>query len=207
MASIGVLLNPIRSYFVWQKLSIERRVNFRTNEYDTYVWKKDTTREQELRSLVDSEPSNIILITGPKGSDKTTLLKKIIRQRRFSTFIEVDRAETVQDLIDLFVREVGFRPSFAALNTIFTWFSSIIPNAAAPTHEAQMTSLLQTITGVLTNDLRTNQYLKGVTPVFVFDEIDHLIKMLEVRFSLYTSSYISRTTKMSRSARIWRCVN
>jgi hypothetical protein len=37
--------------------------------------------------------------------------------------------ETTQEFMDGVAKAIGFRPSFSALNTLFIWFSSFLPNS------------------------------------------------------------------------------
>jgi hypothetical protein len=88
--------------------------------------------------------------------------------------IDCSKADTVQEFINLVVHSVGFRPSFTALNTIFSWFSGFVPAAVTPSVESQLGSVLHTIDRVLS--IGTTATLPGV---IAFDEFDHFLKLLE----------------------------
>lgn len=174
IASISLLLNPIRIYFVTQKLTIEKGVDYIGESGSNYAILNSTELETNFRNLVNNKPSNVLLIIGPKGSDKSTIVKKVIQKRMFTTRIDCQKISTTQEFIDQFGRDIGFRPSFAALNTIFVWFSSFVPNAATLSHDVQITSLLKCLDRALLVRKATN-----ITPIIVFDEFDRFLKLMD----------------------------
>lgn len=174
VGAITLLLNPIRMYFVTQKLTIEKGVDFLADYSGNYVMNNVTDTENRLREYIQNRPTNVLLVFGPKGSDKTTLFKKISQRRMFSARIDCEKISSSQDFIDQFVHDVGFRPSFAALNTLFAWFSSFIPNAMTQSSDAQLSSLLKCLDRVLLLPTTTNH-----SPLIVFDEFDKFLKLLE----------------------------
>lgn len=174
VGAITFLLNPIRMYFVTQKLTIEKGVDFLAEYSTNYVMTNVLDAENKVREFISNRPTNVLLVYGPKGTDKTTLFKKISQRRMFSARIDCERISSSQDFIDQFVHDVGFRPSFAALNMLFSWFSSFIPNAMTQTSDAQLSSLLVCLDRVLLFPKTTNH-----TPVFVFDEFDKFLKLLD----------------------------
>lgn len=135
---------------------------------------KTTDLETKVRNFINSKPSNLLLIMGPKGTDKSTIVKKVIQKRMFTARIDCQKVSTTQEFIDQFVRDIGFRPSFAALNTIFVWFSSFVPNAATLSHDVQITSLLKSLDRALLVRKATN-----ITPIIVFDEFDRFLKIMD----------------------------
>lgn len=174
LASLTLLLNPIRLYFVAQRLTVESSIEYSSTE-QTYVWQTASKRENDLRDWLDSVPSNVLLMIGPKGTDKSTLLKKVLMRRLLSARVDCSKVNTTQDFIDQFVRDIGFRPSFAALNQIvFVLFSSFIPNATQTSVDAQIHSVLRTLDRVLKIPRASGD--KGV---IVFDEFDKFLKILD----------------------------
>ena len=175
LASLTLLLNPIRLYFVAQRLTVESSMDLNRNVENTYVWQTSSHREHNLRDWLDGVPTNVLLMIGPKGTDKTTLIKKVLQRRLLSARVDCSKVVTTQDFIDHFVRDIGFRPSFAALNQlIFVLFSSFLPNAGQTSVDVQIHAVLRTLDRVLKIPRASGD--KGV---IVFDEFDKFLKLLD----------------------------
>lgn len=173
--SLTMLLNPIRLYFVVQRLTVEKTVDLTALPEQTYVWQSNTKRETELRDWLDGVPTNVLLMIGPKGTDKSTLIKKVLQRRLLSARVDCSKVTTTQDFIDHFVRDIGFRPSFAALNQIvYVLFSSFLPNATQTSVDVQLHSVLKTLDRVFRIPRASGD--KGV---IVFDEFDKFLKLLD----------------------------
>lgn len=175
LASLTLLLNPIRLYFVAQRLTVESSIDLARLSESTYVWQTGSQREADLRDWLDGVPTNVLLMIGPKGTDKTTLVKKVLQRRLLSARVDCSKVVTVQDFIDHFVRDIGFRPSFAALNQIiFVLFSSFLPNATQTSADVQIHSVLRTLDRVF-----KIPRVSGEKGVIVFDEFDKFLKILD----------------------------
>ena len=175
LASLTLLLNPIRLYFVAQRLTVESSIEAVRTVEQTYVWQTASKRESDLRDWLDGVPTNVLLMIGPKGTDKSTLLKKVLQRRLLSARVDCSKVVTAQDFIDHFVRDIGFRPSFAALNQIiFVLFSSFLPNATQTSVDVQIHAVLRTLDRVLRIPRASGD--KGV---IVFDEFDKFLKILD----------------------------
>jgi hypothetical protein len=175
LASLTLLLNPIRLYFVAQRLTVESSIELNRNAELTYVWQTGSKREHDLRDWLDGVPTNVLLMIGPKGTDKSTLIKKVLQRRLLSARVDCSKVVTTQDFIDQFVRDIGFRPSFAALNQIiFVLFSSFLPNATQTSVDVQIHSVLKTLDRVFRIPRASGD--KGV---IVFDEFDKFLKIMD----------------------------
>lgn len=70
----------MRYWFVFQKLTVEQQVEVYYRErQSSFIWLKETEKEKDLRDLLRQKPQGVILFMGPKGSNKSTLLKKVSR--------------------------------------------------------------------------------------------------------------------------------
>lgn len=175
LASLTLMLNPIRLYFVAQRLTVESTIDLSRSNENTYVWQTGSQREADLRDWLDGVPTNVLLMIGPKGTDKTTLIKKILQRRMLSARVDCSKVVTVQDFIDSFVRDIGFRPSFAALNqVIFVLFSSFLPNATQTSADVQIHAVLRTLDRVF-----KIPRVSGEKGVIVFDEFDKFLKLVD----------------------------
>lgn len=160
-----------------QKLTLESAVDFvgeQAASGGTWATHKVTSKEEELKKILDAPPSNVLLVVGPKGTDKSSLFKKLLSRRMFSVRIDCSQVDTVQEFIDLIVHDVGFRPSFTTINTLLSWFSSIVPGAGQASVESQFRSVLRT--------LERTYLLARAPPVIAFDEIEHFLRLLDVPF-------------------------
>ncbi|XP_049850743.1 mitochondrial escape protein 2 homolog [Schistocerca gregaria] len=169
------LLSPVRIYFVAQRLTVEQSIDTLRAEFqNNYAVSKTTSPELELREWINGRPSNVLMLVGPKGTDKSMILNKVLQRRIFSVRVDCSQVETVQDFVDHFVRDIGFRPSFAAFNHLFfVLFSSFIPNATQLSHDIQIQSLLSTLDRVFALPHSTSQHA-----VIAFDEFDQFVKIL-----------------------------
>eukprot|EP01122_Echinamoeba_exundans_P012852 TRINITY_DN54_c0_g2_i1.p1 TRINITY_DN54_c0_g2~~TRINITY_DN54_c0_g2_i1.p1 ORF type:complete len:694 (+),score=162.95 TRINITY_DN54_c0_g2_i1:38-2119(+) len=174
ITTITLLIDTIRLYFVTQKLTLESAVDFvgeQAASGGTWATHKVTTKEEELKKILDAPPSNVLLVVGPKGTDKSSLFKKLLARRMFSVRIDCSQVDTVQEFMDLVVHDIGFRPSFTTINTLLSWFSSIVPGAGQASVESQFRSVLRA--------LERTYLLARAPPVIAFDEIEHFLRLLD----------------------------
>jgi hypothetical protein len=175
ITTITLLIDTIRLYFVTQKLTLESAVDFVGEQAatgGTWATHKVTAKEEELKRILDAPPSNVLLVVGPKGTDKSSLFKKLLSRRMFSVRIDCSQVDTVQEFMDLVVHDIGFRPSFTTINTLLSWFSSIVPGAGQASVESQFRSVLRA--------LERTYLLARSPPVIAFDEIEHFLRLLDV---------------------------
>jgi hypothetical protein len=171
-----LLINPMRVWFVFQKLTVEQGVELYTREREmSFIWRNETEKEKELRETFKRKPQGAIFFTGPKGSNKTTLLKKLSRGRMFAVRINCADIETTQEFMDAVVKAIGFRPSFNTLNTLLIWFSSFLPNSTVtPPQEAQFNSMMN----ILREVLRVRATTADEPAWIIFDEFDKFVNLL-----------------------------
>ncbi|KAF7727906.1 mitochondrial escape protein 2 [Apophysomyces ossiformis] len=165
------VFDPIRVFFVTSKIT----QRFNPEEYALYrwlrsetwarlmpaegpehisVWAKDTEHTEKLKSWMRENPETFILVTGPKGSGKSLMVKAAVEDRKYKLFIdceELANARNKADMAKLLAKEVGYFP-------IFTWMtsmSSVLETLVTATtgqkaglsssHDSQIKDILETL--------------------------------------------------------------
>ncbi|KAI7867395.1 RNA12 protein-domain-containing protein [Spinellus fusiger] len=135
-----VIFDPIRVFFITSKVS----QRFNLEEYSFYRWLRKETwarlvsgdhhtidsqsmwtegseQIEKLQSWVHEKPETFVIVSGPKGSGKSVLVKAAMEDRRNKLLIdceELSNARNKTELSKLLAEEIGYFP-------LFTWVSLI----------------------------------------------------------------------------------
>jgi len=97
VTSITLLLNPIRLYFVTQRLTVEQGIGFGPTDESvghpglrTFAYHRLTKSEADFKTIIDKKPSNVLLMVGPKGTTKSSMLRKVMQRYRPSLLFGFD---------------------------------------------------------------------------------------------------------------------
>lgn len=135
------------------------------------TWSAREADQEKVDKWLASIPDRILFLTGPKGSGKAALVKKVTADRpnvlsiNFGTFIDRNDEEFVKGLS----QAVGFSPGFSLL----TWISSIMDiftpgagkaaGAGSAQYSAQVSKILEIMTDSLASiDEKSSKRVKSV---------------------------------------------
>ncbi|KAL6063002.1 hypothetical protein QOT17_011799 [Balamuthia mandrillaris] len=137
-------------------------------------------------NILNKLPSSLILLTGPKGTGKSSITKQLALHRTFAVYIDC-RGKTVQEFIDRFSAAIGFSPSFTVVNKFFSWVETILPSKAGSvmgvSETLQMEDVLRTLHKALgfiaasyPSD-KNKEYSRY--SVLIFDGLDQLLDAID----------------------------
>ncbi|KAJ3086849.1 mitochondrial escape protein 2 [Quaeritorhiza haematococci] len=96
------------------------RDNHAANGEVEETWKERQAEEQRLSALTKETPNSLVLVTGPRGSGKSDLVRKAVRDVKYKVVIDCDKLINVPDhvMLSRLASQVGFYP-------MFNWLVSI----------------------------------------------------------------------------------
>ncbi|KAG0174792.1 mitochondrial escape protein 2 [Apophysomyces sp. BC1015] len=165
------VFDPIRVFFVTSKIT----QRFNPEEYALYrwlrsetwarlipvespehisVWAKDTEHTEKLKSWMRESPETFILVTGPKGSGKSLMVKAAVEDRGHKVFLDCEelansrnKAETAK----LLAKEVGYFPIFTWVTSMSSLLETLVTATTgqkaglSSSHDSQIKDILETL--------------------------------------------------------------
>eukprot|EP01130_Rhizamoeba_saxonica_P014565 TRINITY_DN6378_c0_g1_i3.p1 TRINITY_DN6378_c0_g1~~TRINITY_DN6378_c0_g1_i3.p1 ORF type:complete len:658 (-),score=122.44 TRINITY_DN6378_c0_g1_i3:51-2024(-) len=133
-----VLLNPVRTYFVYQKVTLESKLN---NVANDSIFKEIVM--DDIMATIHEQPNDVDIIYSSAGL-KLTEIGKELSKGTFSLYIDCNEVVTIEDFVSIIEKTIGYRPSFNALNNIQLALGAVLPKSVIvqdPT-EQQLEQLL-----------------------------------------------------------------
>lgn len=152
--SLYLLVDPTRFTSVTQRITRGYKdEKFHPKTHKEAIKNRENVFIQLYKILHHAPRGDIILLTGPSGSGKSYIVKKILHNRTFCTLIDCSEINTISEFLEILGDEIGFSPSFNALNTSLVWLESLIPGlkktALSPSTHTQIVSIMKTLNSVL----------------------------------------------------------
>ncbi|CAI2171431.1 19627_t:CDS:10 [Funneliformis geosporum] len=99
---------------------------------DLSAWKEREQEESKLQNWLKEPPETFIVLLGPTGSGKSSLINKVIQKKRNKVFIKCDvilNSRDENELVLKLAKQVGYFPVFTLLVTL----SNLIDGLASAT--------------------------------------------------------------------------
>ena len=118
-------------------------------------WEERMQDYNRLKVTLQSNPENVILITGPTGSGKSELVSKAIASRHFKLYIKCNAIvnEPSHKAVGILAEQINYYPSFSNLSSISTLIDALI-TVATGAKIGQGKDSLPGLTSSFENDLR-----------------------------------------------------
>eukprot|EP01080_Neovahlkampfia_damariscottae_P008483 gene8483-305_t len=144
----------------------------------------------EINAEFQSKPDSVIILSGPKGVGKGTIIKNILNKRRLCLTIDCSKESNIvkpdaNTFIDDLERSVGFYPTLSSLTSMISYIETFLPmkkQALTYTKVLQLNKVLSTIDralSIISASTPQNSLVKFDYPVIVFDGFQDLIQELE----------------------------
>lgn len=188
--TLYLLVEPIRLFSVTQTILFtgEKDKNLVIPEIPFEQRKIDI---EEIKSLLSEHPESLLLIQGPVGAGKASVLKHVVQERKLCIRIDCSRESSLvgqgdaNTFIDDIERTVGYFPTFSSVTNILSYFETFLPmkkQALSSTKQTQLYNVLTTIETALKiigmRNVREN-LMKFQHPVIIFDGFQDLIQKLD----------------------------
>ena len=86
----------------------------------------------EINAEFQSKPDSIIILSGPKGVGKGSIIKNILNKRRLCLTIDCSKESNIvkpdaNTFIDDLERSVGFYPTLSSLTSLISYIETFLP--------------------------------------------------------------------------------
>eukprot|EP01103_Thecamoeba_quadrilineata_P016190 TRINITY_DN5344_c0_g1_i1.p1 TRINITY_DN5344_c0_g1~~TRINITY_DN5344_c0_g1_i1.p1 ORF type:complete len:712 (-),score=130.66 TRINITY_DN5344_c0_g1_i1:21-2156(-) len=105
----------------------------------------DKTDVARITQFLHTEPTKVLLLSGPRGSGRTSLVRRLTQNRRNVLTISVTQMLERGDdeFLNNLSKSLGFSPSFGAIKNFASILDALTPGASKAASDAKMNQVLK----------------------------------------------------------------